>query len=828
MNGSFHIEAPKGSSVSWTPMSHSEAAMRSRVSAQSIRHLGRSRWMVILAHRMAPSVVILVWLVSGIAAAQRVASPRIAGVVTDQTGAPIPGAQVEFASGAFRSTATTNQEGQFNFKLPNSPASVRAAGSITVVAQGFTKLTHPWSSGDTDLAHLNLVLTPAGVSAAVTVTATRTAMRLGDTAADTVVLTPADLASTAALTLDDSLRQVPGFSLLRQSGSRTANPTSQGVSLRGVGASGASRALVLADGIPLNDPFGGWVYWDRVPRESVTGVEVVRGGASDLYGNYAMGGVVNVVTRSPVDTALFFESSYGNEATPDASLSSSVRFGRWAAGFDGEAFHTDGYVLVPDSIRGPVDNRTGSLRVDRIVSEKLRVFAQASIFGEARANGKVDERNDTHIRQLALGGDWQSDALGAFSVRAYGGPEVLNQNFYAVALNRASETLTRVQRVPVKKLAGSAQWSRPVGSRQTLVAGVDIQEVRGSSDELAYAPLPPTTAVIEPTRLTSAVDAGGRQRTFGLFGEDIVRLTPRWIVTVAARFDHWRNYDALNVTQPLLRPGPPSVIDFPNRTEQAFSPRLSVLRKINDHVSLTASGYRAFRAPTLNELYRSFRLSNVLTLANSDLTAEHLTGAEAGALITALDNRLSVRGTFFWSDITRPIANVTLNVTPALITRERENLGRTRSRGFDLDTTVQLTPDFTLSGGYELASARVVSFPANPALVGLFIPLVPRQQGTFQLRYSNSSAASRWARWTLGVQGRAVGEEYDDDQNTLRLGHYFSLDAMVARPLARGFEVFVASENLLDQRYDVARTPVENLGPPALVRAGIRLELRGR
>lgn len=814
-------------------MSHSEAAMRKRVRDQSIRRPGRSRWMAILAQSTAESLLIVAWLASGWAVAQSTVPPHVAGVVTDETGAPIAGAKVEFASGNFRAATTSNRDGQFDFELPPFAPSV-AAGSITVAAQGFARLTRSWSSGHADTTHLNLVLAPAGVSQTVTVTATRTAMRLSDTAADTVVVASTDLASTAALTLDDALRQVPGFSLLRQSGSRTANPTSQGVSLRGVGASGASRALVLADGIPLNDPFGGWVYWDRVARESVSGVEVVRGGASDLYGNYAMGGVVNVVTRPPVDTALFFESSYGNESTPDASLSASVKAGRWAAGFDGEAFHTDGYVLVPESIRGPVDNRagsdgrTGTLRLDRILSEKSRVFAQASIFGEARANGKIDERNDTHIRQLALGGDWQSDRLGAFAVRGYGGPEIFNQNFYAVAVNRTNETLTRVQRVPVKQLGGSGQWSRPAGAHQTLVAGVDAQEVRGASNELAYSPLPRTTAVIEPTRLTSAVDAGGRQRTFGVFGEDIVRLTPNWIVTGAARFDHWRNYDALNVTQPLAKPGPPSVINFPDRREQAFSPRLSVLRKVNSHVSLTASGYRAFRAPTLNELYRSFRLSDVLTLANSDLTAEHLTGAEAGALVTALDNRLSVRGTFFWSDITRPIANVTLNVTPTLITRERENLGRTRSRGFDLDATAQLTRDFTLSGGYELASARVVSFPANPALVGLFIPLVPRQQGTFQLRYSNSSAASRWTRWTLGVQGRAVGAEYDDDQNTLRLGHYFSLDALVSHPLARGFEVFAASENLLNQRYDVGRTPVETLGPPALVRAGIRLELHGR
>src|SRR5437867_7540150 len=92
----------------------------------------------------------------------------------------------------------------------------------------------------------------------ITVTATRTPTRLSDTPASVVVMSRQTIAATAAPTVDDALRQVPGLALFRRSGSRTANPTSQGVSLRGVGASGASRALVLDDGIPPNDAFGGW------------------------------------------------------------------------------------------------------------------------------------------------------------------------------------------------------------------------------------------------------------------------------------------------------------------------------------------------------------------------------------------------------------------------------------------------------------------------------------------------------------------------------------------------------------------------------------------
>ena len=63
-------------------------------------------------------------------------------------------------------------------------------------------------------------------------------------------------------------------------------------------ASGASRTLVVADGVPLNDPFGAWVYWDRVPVAALQRVDVIRGGSSDLHGNDALGGVIRLSTRT--------------------------------------------------------------------------------------------------------------------------------------------------------------------------------------------------------------------------------------------------------------------------------------------------------------------------------------------------------------------------------------------------------------------------------------------------------------------------------------------------------------------------------------------------
>ena len=250
-----------------------------------------------------------------------------------------------------------------------------------------------------------------------------------------------------ALTTDDKLRQVPGFSLLRRSGSQTANPTSQGVSLRGLGASGASRALVLADGIPLNDPFGGWIYWARIPQASLSEVQVVPGGVSALYGNDALSGVVNLETRPSVQTDAFVQGSYGNENAPWGSGWGAIRAGQWSVAASGEGFRTDGYIAVPQSIRGSVDTPvasqygSGTYKIERLLSDRGRIFLDGSLYGENRDNGTPLQVNNSTIRQLAFGTDYDSKAAGLFTLRLYGGTQNYYQTFSSVAANRNSESL---------------------------------------------------------------------------------------------------------------------------------------------------------------------------------------------------------------------------------------------------------------------------------------------------------------------------------------------------------------------------------------------------
>lgn len=735
---------------------------------------------------------------------------QLAGTVKDVGGAVVAEATIELSSGSFHATTKSDASGQFAF-----PQVQGGAGTLDATAPGFATAHQSWVVEGRTLLHIEIVLRPAPISQQVTVSAARTAIRLSDTPGSTILLTTPDIASTPALRTDDILRQVPGFSLFRRTTSRVSNPSNQGVSLRGLGGTATSRALVLEDGLPLVDAFGGWVYWDRVPREALSSVEVFRGGASNLYGSDALGGVVQFITRQPKGPAIKIETSYGSERTPDLSLWTGTRFGPWDISLASEMFRTDGYILVPLSLRGTVDTPANSedAAVEFTIGHKLgeqgRIFGRGTYYTEFRHNGTPLQTNDTNLGEGAIGYDSQLGVDDSLSLRAYALVQSYNQSFSAIATNRNSESLTDLQYVPEQVGGGGAQWTHVLGKHQTLIAGIDLMEVMGASDEQFFS----------SDVHTRNNAAGGRQRILGVFGQDIFHLGSNWTLILGARVDHWNNFNASSLCTPVAGTCPSPDSFFPDRSQTAFDPRLSLLRSLTKNVSITSSIYRAFRAPTLNELYRTFRVGNVLTLNNPSLVAERLTGAEAGVNVTGWENKLAFRGTFFWSDIVDPVQNVTLTQTPTLITREKENLGRTRARGIEVDSVLRFSSSFQASVGYVYTDATVVSFPSPPttSLVGLDVAQVPRNVFTWEARYWNPS------RFFLSVNGRFIGQQFDDDQNKLPLNRFYTMDLQIGRALSRHFEVFAAGENLLNERYQVARTPIVNIGPPFLYRVGLRV-----
>ena len=749
---------------------------------------------------------LLFFVVCGSALAQTI---TISGSVRDSNGAAVAGAAVFLNTGQFSASTLTNSDGSFSVdSVPQS------SGSIRVDARGFSPQKQNWSA---DSGPLVFTLQPTGVSEQVVVSATRSEMKLGDVPGSAVLFSAQDFAANPALTLDDALRDVPGFNLFRRASSRVSNPTTQGVSLRGVGASGPSRALVLEDGVPIVDPFGGWVYWDRIPRDQISDVEVFRGGSSNLYGSDALGGIVQFLSRVPTGPEASLDISYGTEKTPDLSTWAGTTVGRWDMEGALDLGHTDGYVLTASSQRGAVDTLANSehATVDAGVGYRIkdagRAFLRGTFFDEARHNGTFLTKNSTGTGFGVAGINVPVTDHDWISARVYGQSQGYDQSFSSVAPARNVEHLTNLQHVPSQELGTAVQWNH-VWASQTLIVGTDANEIIGASVEQLFS-------AVSGAHFANNI-AGGRQRTVGIFGEDIVKIRS-WIIIAGARFDDWNNFNGSTV-RISLPSGAAAGTNFADRSENSFSPRLSIMRKFRGNVSAYVSGYRAFRAPTLNELYRSFRLGTTLTENNPLLSAERLTGAEAGVRTTAFGNKLEARGDVFWADIVDPITNVTLSTTPNLTTAQRQNLGRSRSVGTEIDGIVHVNSSIQFSAGYEYTHATVLDSSAT--LNGLNVPEVPRNQFTFEARYWNPRIV------LASVQGRYSSSQFDNDINTLLLKQYFVMDLFLSRPVGHGVEVYAAAENLFNQRYATQLSapqvaggqPLQTLGPPILARVGLR------
>jgi len=728
------------------------------------------------------------------------------GRILDESDQAIPFARivVAYADGTIEEVRA-DESGSFNLD-PKGNLPVR----LEVFAPGYATAQRElvdWSAGE-----ISIRLGPSRLADSVTVTASRGELPISRSTQSVTLLSSADQEMSPALTLDDFLRRVPGFTLFRRTSSLVAHPTAQGVSLRGVGPSGASRSLVLADGIPLNDPFGGWVYWSRVPRLSIERTEILRGGASELYGTDALGGVIQLFRRPPASRTLNVEGYLGNLETSDYAFNTSHRFGRHGVALSGDVFRTEGYIQVAPLERGPVDiaSRSKHRALEAVWDYQLdpnsRLFVVASDFSEERGNGTPLQTNDTQIKSLGAGASFVT-GKNQWLVQSFALSETFDALFSSVSLDRTSELLTRSQRVPAQGLGGQALWRRPLGDKHLLIAGGDYSQVKGASDELAY------TAGISTG--TSRVD--GRQDRGGFYFQDLWQVSARLQTVLGMRWDGWSNHDAFLFTTTFAT-GAARQTPFTSRSDTAWSPKLGARLDLDHDFWLRGSVSRSFRAPTLNELYRGFRVGNVVTNANAELKPEHASGGEIG-LDWGLRKPVSVQGTFFSYEIDDNIANVTLSSTPALITRQRQNLGSTRSQGVELDTVYRPDPRWTFSAGYFFSDAEVRSAPAAPELVGLQVPQVPKHQAVFQASYNQPQ------RFYAYVMLRVSSSQFDDDQNQFLLGAYQLLDFSIGKPVTRFVDLFFACENLFDRSYAVGRTPVETLGMPRRFNGGIRFRI---
>jgi outer membrane receptor protein involved in Fe transport len=719
--------------------------------------------------------------------------------VVDKSGAAIPGANVQEASGQLLGRTDTNGQLTIHCRIPCR---------LHVAAKGFADKFVEAS------ANITVQLDPAGTTQQVTVTAYRAPLGSLESPVTTRILSQSALNSTAGFTVDAQVRQLPGVELFRRSSSLVANPTSQGVSLRGLGSTSASRTLVTEDDVPLNDAIGGWIHWEEFPELALDRIEVLRGGASDLYGSSAIGGVLNIVPARPTTTMGKLRSSYGGLGTYDTSALLETKPGAWGILASGGALGTDGFIQLAPFQRGPIDTssnmhgQTGLLDVDHS-NGPLRFFVRGSGFNEARDNGTPYQKNGTRLWRYATGSDWQAPHSATATLRLYGSTEHYRQTFSSISnksaadpacTSRCAESPTRFTLVPANELGAAAHWNQPIGAEFLIVAGADVHDVRVWDREEVFS-----TGVLSNLHDHQRDSAGYAEAMW---------THHAWTATASGRLDWFQNYDAHQVVWNGSA-WVPAATQPPSRSEHIFDPRLGVSRKLGAHFALSGSGFRAFRAPTPSELYRSTQVGSKLTLPNSALLSERATGWEFGL---ASEWRWgTIRTSYFDTQVNRPIVAVTLDPNSPLLLK-RQNLGQIESRGLSLDFEVAPQRWLALDGGYQYAHA-VVSRGTED--LGNWIPEVARNMATLNLR------AFKPRLGTLSLQSRVSGRQYDDDANLFPLHSYFRLDAYASHNLGSHFQVFAAGENLFDRSIEASKTPNTTLATRRLARVGLQLQFGG-
>jgi outer membrane receptor protein involved in Fe transport len=565
-----------------------------------------------------------------------------------------------------------------------------------------------------------------------------------------------------------------------------------------VSGSGASRTLVLSDGLPLNDPFGSWVYWNRTPEAAIERVEVVRGSTGDLYGADALGGVIQVLTFAPDRTRLRFTAEGGSHNTGRGSIFGSTKRGAWQAEGAAEVLRTNGVLIVAPENRGVVDVRADSDYGTGFVGGGYapgpwHASFRVNYYDENRGNGTPITYNNTNWTQVS-GESGGTVAGGAWLARVSGGTQKYYQTFSAVVASRATERLTLIQNMPSNFANYSAQWTSGLPGVTALV-GFEGKRTDSTIEETRYAA---TGAVTIPPV------TGGVETSNALFGR--VGLVPidKLTVVLGARADFWRST--------------PEITTLPTHSAHFFSPRASAELKLTPEASVHASVYRGSRTPTLNELHRGFSAGNATTNPNPELDPEQLTGFEGGLLWTR--GIVAARATGFWNQLDNAVTNVTIATTATTITRQRQNTDTVRASGLEVEADLRPFPGWTFSGVLVGTRSHFANSPKQPQLEGNRTPQVPSHQFGGTVTYVDPRG------FTGSVQSRVIGSQFDDDLNLFELRGYRVLDATASQELVRGVNVFLAVENLFNRDYDTGRTQtLRNTGWPRSVRMGLRMFL---
>jgi len=666
-----------------------------------------------------------------------------------------------------------------------------------------------------------VLLSGAGEAAAVetVVVTARPPDPVGNDAFSVVTLGGDDIRNVTEL--DTALEQVPGLSLFRRDSSLSANPTTQGVSLRSIAPSGAGRALVTLDGVPQNDPFGGWIIWSSLPVEDIAAAEIVRGAGAGPYGAGALTGVV-ALEESRGEGLVAADASLASLNGKRAAASGGEILGPLSLFASASIEDSDGWIPVSPAQRGAADDnvnlhaRNISLRAEATPWTDTLISARVSAYGENRDSGLVGAQSsaDGVSASATLAHPENTDSLG-YRMQAWLRSSGFSNTSVSIAPGRVSTTPTNDQFSTPALGWGFSAALRGSSSWLDWEVGSDARFTQGDSKE---------HFTFISGAFTKGRISGGRTFVGGLYLEAASRFDD-WLVTAGLRGDQWASTGGYLI-QTTLATGAVVVHQrFPSKSGIVPTARLGARHEFGDGLYLRSAAYAGFRAPTLNELYRPFRLGNNITEANPGLTPEELYGVELG-LGQATDS-FAWNVTGFVNQLHRAITNVTVQPGPVVVPGvgtvpagglliQRRNAGNINAIGVETEGRWHATDWLQVNAAFDYVDAEVRGGVSAPQLTGKRPSQAPRFTLTGGFR------ATPLEPLTIEADVRYESTRFADDQNTLALAPATTVDARVSWRLWDGLSAYVAGDNLLNTRIVTTKSAdfVTNFSAPRIIRGG--------
>jgi iron complex outermembrane receptor protein len=744
------------------------------------------------AGALAWSVTTLVISLPAIAFAQ---TGAIRGLVRDADGAPLYAARVSVRLPA--RVATTDHAGRY--QLRELPA---GHYDVVVTALGHHMVRRAVDVRTDQSTTLDVRLERGALMLADVVTsATRTPAEASRVATTVNVLSAEQIATSPARETQDLLREIPGVELPRTSS--LVGGSAQIVSIRGVDE---GRTAVLFDGIPVNDAWGEWIDWGRVPKALLDRVEVLEGGGSNLYGNGALGGVISFFSHPIVPGSYQLQADAGSRSAKHAFAAVGVPVApALAVMLSGDYLDGGGYTLIAPGNAGPVDHpsvissRNAMARLEYAPSSSLSAFASFHLFDDNRDLGSVLAHTNRNDRRATFGADYDAGSLGTIALRGWDGLMAEDQFASAItpAVGRTTERQTAWQHIPTHDWGASLQWARNgLLGLHTLLAGADLRKMSGSVGEEDYSTA--TGAV------TANLVSGGSQLLAGAFVQGILAPVEPLRIEIGGRFDRWGNNDGFATDAA-------GTTIYPDETRSHFSPRVGATYQLASFLSLRAAAYDAFRAPNLAELYRKFVSGGNTNFPNPQLRPESGKGQEVGVDVQPA-SWLQLRGTYYsavYSDL-----NTFVTIAPGQ--RKRQNVQRARSTGAEAYLALRPVDGLLVSASVNYDHDVVVSDSANPANVGNYIGRVPQQRQVIRATYATPVLGALTALWRH--------EGHNSTFNGTQLDPFTVVDANYTRDIAHGVSAFASVENVANTEYQVNLSgTIVSLGLPRTFRAGMRI-----